>query len=279
MDSDAFKYSCKMKTSYTKKFFQSLAHGSQRSAEEIMPLVLEYLQPRSVIDVGCGLGTWLKVFKQHGVQAVTGIDGAYVARSILQIAQREFVPADLREPLRLNKKFDLVLSLEVAEHLPRECAETFVASLVGLGPVILFSAAVPFQGGTNHLNAQWPDYWARKFQSHGYAPIDCLRKRIWQNENVEWWYAQNLLLYVERNYLVEPPRLLQEYESTCPSQLAIAHPNLVDPQHMSPRKLLEALPQAMWHGVQRRLARLRRKYRDDTLLAKPPSSVILKKSV
>lgn len=240
---------------YTKDFFKSIAYGSQRSAEEIVPLVLEFLQPRSVIDIGCGLGTWLRAFKQNGVQEVLGVDGPYIEPGMLQIAEREFLPADLRQPLRLNKKFDLLLSLEVAEHLPPESADTFVASLVKLGPVILFSAAIPFQGGTNHINAQWPDYWANKFQSHGYAPIDCLRKRIWQNEKVEWWYAQNLLLYVEQRRLAEFPRLLQEFERTCPSQLSIAHPNLVDPKHMSPRKLLEALPTVIWHGMKRRMAR------------------------
>ncbi|NUO79292.1 class I SAM-dependent methyltransferase [candidate division KSB1 bacterium] len=240
---------------YTKKFFKAIEHGSQRSAEEIVPLVLELSQPRSVIDVGCGVGTWLKVFKQHGVHEVLGVDGSYVDQSLLQISKEEFLPFDLRKPLRLDKKFDLVLSLEVAEHLPPECADTFVASLVGLGSVVLFSAAIPFQGGTNHVNAQWPDYWMQKFQSRGYVPVDCLRRRIWQNQNVEWWYAQNLLLYVEHRRLAEYPRLLQEFEKTCVSQLCIAHPHLVEPQYMSPRRLLEALPIVMWHGKKRRLAR------------------------
>ncbi len=248
-------YQQEMKSFYTKKFFKAFERGSQRSAEEIVPLVLELLQPRSVIDVGCGVGAWLKAFKQHGVQEVLGVDGSYVDEKMLQISAHEFLPCDLRKPLQLNKKFDLVLSLEVAEHLPPECAETFVASLVGLGPIILFSAAIPFQGGTNHLNAQWPDYWMQKFQSRDYVPIDCLRKRIWQNEKVEWWYAQNLLFYVEQRYLAEHHRLLQEFERTCPSQLSIAHPHLVDPKYMSPGKLLEALPVAMWQGVKRRLAK------------------------
>jgi len=245
-----------MNSFYTKKFFKSIEPGSQRSAEEIVPLVLEFLQPHSVIDVGCGLGTWLSVFKQNGVHEVLGVDGAYVDRGMLQIAEREFISADLCEPLRLNNNFDLVLSLEVAEHLPPKSADTFVASLVGLGSVILFSAAIPFQGGTNHINAQWPDYWMQKFQSRGYVPIDCFRRRIWQNQNVEWWYAQNLLLYVEHRRLAEYPRLLQEFEKTCVSQLCIAHPHLVDPRYMSPRKLLEALPVVMWNGVKRSIARL-----------------------
>lgn len=246
-----------MKNFYTKNFFEKIRPGSQRSAEEIVPLVLEYVQPRSVADVGCGIGTWLSVFKRHGVKEVLGMDGEYVDRNALQISAREFLPLDLREPFRAERCFDLVLSLEVAEHLPEACAETFIASLVGLGPLVLFSAAIPFQGGTNHRNAQWPDYWAQKFSRHGYAPIDCLRRRIWQNAKVEWWYAQNLMFYAENNFIAQNPRLQKEAAGTAPAQLALAHPHLVDPRYMSPRKLLEALPRALWHGMKRRLARPR----------------------
>lgn len=246
-----------MKTIYTKNFFAKIQSGSQRSAEEIVPLVLEYVQPHSVVDMGCGMGTWLSVFKKHGVAEVLGVDGDYADREALQISAQEFLPFDLRQPFRAERTFDLVLALEVAEHLPATCAETFVASLVRLGPVILFSAAVPFQGGTNHLNAQWPDYWMQKFSRYNYAPIDCLRRRLWQNTKVEWWYAQNLMFYAEKKFLTRHAPLQKEADNTATEQLALAHPRLVDPRYMSPRRLLEAVPRALWHGMKRRMARAR----------------------
>lgn len=151
-------------TPYTGAFYKTHRDGSRRSARQIVPLVLELVQPKSVIDVGCGVGTSLSVFNQCGVEDFYGIDGDYVDRNILEIPEQRFFVSDLTEPIQLNRQFDLVVSLEVAEHLPDTCAEIFVDSLTKLGPVILFSAAIPHQGGTRHVNEQWPEYWARYFK-------------------------------------------------------------------------------------------------------------------
>lgn len=209
---------------YTREFFRDIAEGSRRSAREIVPLVLELVRPRTVIDLGCGAGTWLSVFREHGVDDVLGVDGDYVDESALEIPEDRFLPFDLREPLRMGRRFDLVVSLEVAEHLPEERAKTFVDSLTALGPVVLFSAAIPFQGGTHHLNEQWPEYWRERFLEKGYVAVDCLRKKVWHNENVEWWYAQNTLVFVEQDHLRRHPLLRREYENTAVSQLSVVHP-------------------------------------------------------
>jgi SAM-dependent methyltransferase len=210
---------------YTEEFYQDQRDGSRRSAEEIVPLVLELVQPRRVIDVGCGLGTWLAVFRQLGVEDVWGIDGEYVDRSMLEIPAERFLARDLSQPWRQeDRPFDLVLSLEVAEHLPADCARAFVQSLARLGPVVLFSAAIPYQGGTNHVNEQWPDYWAERFREVGYIVIDCIREQVWQNPRVEWWYAQNVLLFVREDHLPAHPELAREAQRTRPLQLSLVHP-------------------------------------------------------
>src|SRR5271165_3642324 len=92
--------------------------------------------------------------------------------------------------LGMERQFDLAISLEVAEHLDSKYASSFVAALLKSSPVVCFSAAIPFQDGVNHVNEQWPDYWARLFASHDYLAIDCIREKIWDNEKVELWYAQ-----------------------------------------------------------------------------------------
>lgn len=135
-----------MENPYTKEYYRALREGARRSAEAIVPLVMGLLHPRSVIDVGCGDGTWLSVFRRHGVREILGIDREYVTGEILEIPEKEFLPHDLRFPLSVDREFHLVVSLEVAEHLPGACAETFVDSLTHLGPAILFSAAIPLQG-------------------------------------------------------------------------------------------------------------------------------------
>jgi SAM-dependent methyltransferase len=176
------------------------------------------------VDVGCGTGAWLSVFQEHGVDDVFGIDGEWAAGSTLAIRPDRFRAVDLRRPFQVERRFDLAVSLEVAEHLPGDSAQAFVASLVGLAPVVLFSAAIPFQGGTGHVNEQWPDYWVKHFAQGGYAVIDCIRRSIWENGDVEWYYAQNMLLFASRDGLERSSALQREYERSAPGQLSLVHP-------------------------------------------------------
>lgn len=174
--------------------------------------------------MGTGTGTWLAVFRELGIDDVWGVDGDYLDRRLLEIPEDRFIASDLTEPLRVDRRFDLALSLEVAEHLPPECGDEFVHTMTRLSSVILFSAAIPFQGGTGHLNEQWPEYWAARFEARGYVPVDCIRRRIWRNEDLDWWYAQNLLFYVARDDLHNHPLLEREYELMGTSQLSLVHP-------------------------------------------------------
>lgn len=194
-----------MTTLYNEQFYRSITDSARSSAREILPHLKDWLQPASVIDVGCGIGTWLSVWRELGITNVLGVDGAYVDQSRLEIPREQFHAFDLQQPLQLNRTFDLVMSLEVAEHLPPAQAASFVASLTQLGSVILFSAAIPHQGGTHHVNEQWPEYWVRLFNAQGFVPLDCLRSRFWQNERVEWYYAQNLLIFVREEKLSSLP--------------------------------------------------------------------------
>jgi SAM-dependent methyltransferase/predicted O-methyltransferase YrrM len=218
-----------LQASYTKDFYELIGAGTRSSATEIIPLLLEFMQPvlpQSVVDVGCGTGGWLAVFQQLGITDCFGIDGDYVDRTLLQIPFDRFHAADLKQPLQISRKFDLAISLEVAEHLPSICAENFVCSLTKLAPVILFSAAIPFQGGVEHVNEQWPQYWVNYFQKQGFALVDCLRKQVWNNDKVEPWYAQNMLIFVKQEHLSRYPKLAHEYQNTDVNQLAIVHPKI-----------------------------------------------------
>ena len=210
---------------YTEDFYATRRKDNIRSsARVIVPLVLELVQPSSVIDVGCGTGEWLSVFEEHGVEDVWGVDGGWVSKKRLEIAEERFVPFDLEQPFHMDRRFDLVVSLEVAEHLPQECANTFVESLTRLGPVVLFSAAIPHQDGANHINCQWPEYWAERFDEKDYVVIDCLRRKIWRNENVAKSYRQNILMFAAREHLEGLPSLSEEYTLHGTSQLSVVLP-------------------------------------------------------
>lgn len=209
---------------YSRELYLAQQEGARRSAQVIVPLVLPLLGPRSVVDLGCGLGTWLAVFREAGLADLLGVDGAHVERTLLTIEPQQFVAHDLCQPVPLDRNFDLALCLEVAEHLPASCAPVLLDSLVRLAPAVLFSAAIPYQGGHGHVNEQWPAYWARLFRQRDYWPVDCLRSQIWGDARVDWWYAQNLLLYVRTDYLHRHQALKQAWVQNSPEPLALVHP-------------------------------------------------------
>lgn len=186
---------------YDERWYATYGPGSLRSARAVVPVVRDLLRPRSVVDVGCGTGEWLAAWREHGVDDVLGIDGEWVPRRHLLFPPDRFLAHDLCRPLRVGRTFDLALSLETAEHLPPGCVETYVATLAGLAPVVLLSAAIPGQGGRGHLNEQWPRYWAERFAAHGYVPIDCVRPLVWRMPDVAWWYAQNLIVFAEPTHV------------------------------------------------------------------------------
>jgi cyclopropane fatty-acyl-phospholipid synthase-like methyltransferase len=172
-------------------------HNTQ-AALEILPFVFQYHKPKSVLDIGCGNGSWLKAAIDLGVERVTGVDGIQVDDHQLNISKNDFLQHDLTRPLQLNKKFDLAISLEVAEHLPESAANNMVHILTTHSDCVLFSAAIPGQGGQYHVNEQWPEYWHQKFKAKGYLAYDIIRNEFWNNLNVFWWYKQNIVLYAKK---------------------------------------------------------------------------------
>lgn len=192
-------------STYDQVFYEYVNRGAIRSAEIVLPHLLRHLAIGAVLDVGCGQGGWLSVFRRLGVTEVTGIDGDYVSRSHLLIPPERFVAGDLAAGFRLEGHFDLVMSLEVAEHLPPERSAAFVEALVGHGGMVLFSAAPPGQGGHAHINEQDYDYWRRLFARHGYVGFDYLRPLIRHEQRVEPWYRYNPILYVASGRVARLP--------------------------------------------------------------------------
>jgi SAM-dependent methyltransferase len=250
-----------MQESYSPAFYRLIEEGSLRSAQHVLPHLLELTSPRSIVDVGCGTGTWLQAARDLGVADIFGIDGSYVDRRMLRIPEAHFEAVDLSRPFTLTRTFDVALSLEVAEHLPESSAQPFVESLTRLAPVVLFSAAVPKQVGENHVNEQWPTFWVERFARCGYVAIDCMRRRVWDDPDVEWWYAQNMLLMVRPNHLQGSPVLQQEQQRGA-GPCDIVHPRgymnrLAGAELLRPRGIVEwlAIGPGVAAGTLRRLLR------------------------
>lgn len=210
---------------YGRRFFARQSVPSTHSAEVVVPTLIDLLgaAPRSVLDVGCGIGAWLSVWKGAGAE-VTGVDGNYVDQEQLMIQPSEFHAKDLAAPFDLGRRFDLVESVEVAEHIPVSSAAGFVDSLVRHGDTVLFSAALPGQSGRGHVNEQPPSYWVTLFEKHGFGVFDVIRWRLWDDPRVSPDYRQNLLLFatgeaadrlravtVERSIDVVHPAMLNSF--------------------------------------------------------------------
>ena len=192
---------------YDKTFFDYITHGSRRSAEVVTAALVGLIPVKSVLDVGCGRGAWLDAWRKLGVSDVLGLDGNYVPAESLLVPSQHFRAVDLTQPLHLDRTFDLVQSLEVAEHLPPSATETFIATLTRHADVVLFSAARPGQGGENHLNEHTYEYWRRQFNARGFAMYDAVRPLI-DDRSVEPWYRYNSFLFVsKRRSALLPPTM------------------------------------------------------------------------
>lgn len=212
------------KTIYDTSFFAS-REGSALSASVVVPLVLQLVRNvSSVVDVGCGTGGWLSVFKENGVGRVRGLDGGAVLESgQLEIEPGEFSVANLELPQKVDERFDLCICLEVAEHLSDEVAPQLVNTLCDLSDVVLFSAALPGQGGRNHINERWPSYWVEHFKGAGYQLFDIVRGRLWDDSRIRPWYRQNILIFANKS---GAGRLsITEEEARAIRPLDIVHPD------------------------------------------------------
>jgi SAM-dependent methyltransferase len=182
---------------YDNSFFSMADRTASISAEGLIRRFVETLPVGSVLDVGCGRGVWLVRWLRHGASEVTGVDGPYIEPESLHIPRSSFIARDIARPFSLGRKFDLVQSLETAEHLPEATAETFVDNLVGHGSLILFSAAIPGQGGEHHVNEQPWEYWRAKFAARGYELYDFLRPRIRDDASIYFCYRFNSFLFAD----------------------------------------------------------------------------------
>jgi SAM-dependent methyltransferase len=243
------------RTVYDANFYQYLQDGSLRSARTVVPMVLRLFPASSVIDIGCGVGAWLRAFAEYGITEIAGYDGGYVSPALLMIPPEHFNPIDLRQQITLPRRFDLAVSLEVAEHLPENCAPGFARLLTSAAPVVLFSAAIPGQGGSDHVNEQWQDYWRALFATQGYQPLDCIRPAIRGHHDVEYWYQQNIIVYCS-------PEVLQMRQDLAPVphqvSLNLVHPDLYGSSRRPGfKQTIQMLPGLLVTALSKRLEQLR----------------------
>lgn len=196
--------------------------ASDRSQPLVLDAVHDLVPFASVVDFGTGRGSWLKAAIDRGITDVRGYDIPEIPVEQRQFPADRFVAADLGQPVPMERRFDLSISTEVAEHLPREHAATFVANVASAADLVLFSAAIPYQGGAGHQNENWVEYWVKLFQPLGFDCFDILRMRFWNEASIRSYYRQNLLIFAKG----QPAQALRD-KGHQPSALP---PSLVHPE-------------------------------------------------
>jgi SAM-dependent methyltransferase len=181
---------------YKQDFFDFVDKSSSRSASTFLPIFRRLTTSvESILDVGCGRGVWIAEWKRLGVKKVMGVDGAYVDKGRLHIAGAEFQAIDISLPFDLERKFDLVECLEVAEHIQAANSDTLIDNIVRHGDLVLFSAAIPGQGGEHHVNEQPLTHWIEKFHIRGFDVFDAIRPLVRGHRQIEPWYRYNALVF------------------------------------------------------------------------------------
>lgn len=189
-----------MKTNiYDEKFYKGQMGSSFRSAKFILEYLFNIYRPTSIIDFGCGAGTWLRAaYELNNSQGkYVGLDGDWGSKDQLMPNYIDFRKIDFSNNYTVEERFDMAMSLEVAEHIPETLAEPFVSKLTDASDIVLFSAAIPGQGGVNHINEQYQSYWNRLFKKSGYECFDIIRPAFWSDDRVGVAYRQNTLIYVD----------------------------------------------------------------------------------
>ena len=186
-----------MKNYYNQAFYKNRHKQTEYSARTVLGIAKSYLPPiNSAIDFGCGVGTWLATLQKLEATDVQGVDGPWVDKQLLEISMAQFHEHNFEHPYTPARRYDLAISLEVAEHIMPAGAVNFVRMLTDAADFVLFSAAIPHQGGVNHVNEQWIEYWNDLFKQQGYVGMDLVRPHIWNDADIPFWYRQNIIIYV-----------------------------------------------------------------------------------
>jgi|688.fasta_scaffold450246_2 hypothetical protein len=173
-----------------------------KSAEEFLSYLFKYFKPKSLVDVGCGRGAWLKVAQNLGVNNLLGIDGQWNKEKLIlrntKKCKIDFIYKDLNYFFKVDKKYDLAICLEVAEHLNSSSAINLIKSIINLSDTIVFSAAFNMQGGVMHINEREHSYWGQLFLKNNFIVFDIFRPNLWKKNNISFWYRQNAFLFVKK---------------------------------------------------------------------------------
>jgi len=204
---------------------RQLLNANRYAATVVFNILDQHLDINSVLDLGCGIGTWMQIAVQKPGRSALGVELEEYAAADLLVSSDTVISTSIAYAFDLHRRFDLALCLETAEHIDEEFARNIVDNCVRHANIVLFSAALPGQGGLHHINEQPAEYWEALFNERDYELIDLIRSLIWHDSRVPTWYRQNMLLFVARSMTDTVSRLKSEAACARPA-ISRAHPDL-----------------------------------------------------
>jgi len=213
----AYKHSSSF---YTKDLEEQLQYH-QASAVKYLKEITRVVPIKSIIDFGTGPGAWLRAAHDCGIGQIIGIEKHYQPKIDFEA---EIISQDVCE--KVNRKVDLIICIEVAEHIHPEKSQVLINNLTECGDLILFGAASERQSGDGHINCRKQSFWSQQFFKKGYRLVDFYRSRFWNDPAVTKNYVQNTFLFVREN-----SRYSKLFKDT--PLLDIDHPELINPHYLN----------------------------------------------
>lgn len=246
-----------MTTRYDRSYHASRNTDTAHAARVVLDLLHPVYADGAVLDLGCGVGTWAAAASEHGARSVQAIDGPWVDSALLEVTQDRFRACDLeRELPDAEGPFRLTIWAENAEHLSAERGTQVLDWVCNTSDAVLFSAAIPGQGGTGHRNERWQSAWAADFERHGFRVADVVRPAIWSDARVPYWYKQNMLLYYRPDRVSAAEQL--DAATAEPAYLDLVHPakwTITVEKGPGVRRSLGLLLRSLKHAMAKRLPR------------------------
>ncbi len=172
-----------------------------KSTQKLAQAIIDILNPSSVVDFGCGRGYWLQQFLSLGITNVRGFEVQDFPNDQWVVDKSLVVQCDLTKEILPERRYDLAICIEVAEHLPISAADQLISNIVAHSDFVMFGAAIPYQEGAGHINENWIEFWLQIFASKKYVCFDIFRWKHWNDREIHWWYRQNTVLFVKESRL------------------------------------------------------------------------------
>ena len=193
---------------YGKEFYELVEREGKLMAPWFVPLLREVFDFKSLADVGCGTGHYLRYALDNypDLTGLLGLEGSKYAVANSMIPSVTFLQDFRVPPACAYGEHDLAISIEVAEHVEAEFVDVYLDLLCSLSDTVLITAAVPGQGGTAHVNEQLQPYWVKKFDGHGYYFDEVTTLRVREGiqrakdggKYVTAWFEPNVAVFLQQ---------------------------------------------------------------------------------